>query len=98
MTNRKPQDSLLSRRRFLYHAGAGLGSLALADVLGGSVAAAQTSSRGALGTGHHAATAKRVIFLFMAGAPSQLETFDYKPELTRLHGTEAPASIMGTQR
>jgi hypothetical protein len=39
-----------------------------------------------------------VIFLFMAGAPSQLETFDHKPELTRLHGTEAPTSIMGTQR
>ena len=98
MTNRKPQDSLLSRRRFLYHAGAGLGSLALADLLGGHAAAAQGSRLGALGNGHHAATAKRVIFLFMAGAPSQLETFDYKPELARLHGTEAPASIMGTQR
>jgi hypothetical protein len=98
MTHRKHQGSPLSRRRFLYHAGAGLGSLALADLLGGGVAAAQSARLGALGNGHHAATAKRVIFLFMAGAPSQLETFDYKPELARLHGTEAPASIMGTQR
>jgi hypothetical protein len=96
MTTCNHDDPLISRRRFLRHAGAGLGSLALADLLGRGAASAQSS--GVLGHPHHPATAKRVIFLFMAGAPSQLETFDYKPELTRLHGTEAPASIMGTQR
>jgi hypothetical protein len=98
MRTRLVDDPLISRRSFLRHAGAGLGSLALADLLTGTQAAAQGTPLGALGNGHHPATAKRVIFLFMAGAPSQLETFDYKPELVRLHGTEAPASIMGTQR
>ena len=92
----------LSRRVFLGHAGVGLG---LARARGScsatsSALAAEPRVRTSAcsGSPHHPATAKRVIFLFMAGAPSQLECFDYKPELVRLHGTEAPASIMGTQR
>ena len=91
----------LSRRRFLWHAGAGLGSMALCDLLGGApTQAAESASAdlGVLGSPHHHAPAKRIIFLFMAGAPSQIECFDFKPTLARLHGTEAPASIMGTQR
>jgi hypothetical protein len=47
---------------------------------------------------HFAATAKRVIHLFMAGAPSQLEMFDYKPRLRDLEGKPLPASIIGDQR
>lgn len=90
----------LSRRRFLTTTGAGLGSIALGELLGGSGAhaAGREADLGVLGSPHHAPRAKRVIFLFMAGAPSQIECFDYKPTLTRLHGTEAPESIMGTQR
>jgi hypothetical protein len=92
--------SALSRRAFLAHSGVGLGSLALCDLLGSSSAAAAEPgpNLGVLRSPHHAARAKRVIFLFMAGAPSQIECFDYKPTLVKLHGTETPSSIMGTQR
>jgi hypothetical protein len=91
----------LSRRAFLSHGGVGLGSLAVAHLLGASSAAAAEPagpSLGVLKAPHHPAAAKRVIFLFMAGAPSQIECFDYKPTLVKLHGTETPDSIMGTQR
>ncbi len=94
-------ETTMSRRRFLWHTSAGLGSIALYDLLRGNSAAAQDSAAadlGVLASPHHRAGAKRVIFLFMAGAPSQIECFDYKPTLQRLHGTEAPDSIMGTQR
>src|SRR5690606_36665350 len=47
---------------------------------------------------HFTPRAKRVIYLFMAGGPSQLETFDYKPALAKWHGEEIPDSIRGTQR
>jgi hypothetical protein len=87
----------LSRRTFLGHAG-GLGGLALLDLLAGKRASGTELQHGALGTLHHTPTAKRVIFLFMAGAPSQLECFDYKPKLVEMHGQETPASILGTQR
>ncbi|WP_428101237.1 DUF1501 domain-containing protein [Candidatus Rariloculus sp.] len=95
------RTAALSRRCFLGHAGAGLGSIALYDLLDGSLAQAAEpagADLGVLQTPHHRARAKRVIFLFMAGAPSQIECFDHKPDLVRLHGTEAPDSIMGTQR
>jgi len=98
---RSELDTALSRRSFLGHAGAGLGSIALFDLLGASGALAVEGDSvdvGILGSPHHLARAKRVIFLFMAGAPSQIECFDNKPTLKRLHGTEAPGSIMGTQR
>jgi len=86
-----------SRRVFLSHAG-GLGGLALYDLLSGSRAWAAEPGAAALRAPHHAPTAKRVIFLFMAGAPSQLECFDYKPKLVAMHGQETPSSIFGTQR
>ncbi len=86
-----------SRRAFLGHA-AGLGGLALLDLLTSSGARAAEAGEPALRTPHHRATAKRVIFLFMAGAPSQLECFDYKPKLFEMHGQETPSSIFGTQR
>src|SRR5205814_9804273 len=47
---------------------------------------------------HYPPRAKRVIHLFMAGAPSQLDLFDYKPELTRLEGKPLPPSVIGGQR
>ena len=43
---------------------------------------------------HHAPQAKRVIFLFMQGGPSHVDTFDYKPELQRLHGQPVPESFV----
>src|SRR5262245_23836410 len=95
----KDERSLVPRRVFLSHS-AGLGGLALLDMLLGSnvASAANIGSPGALAAPHHPPTAKRVIFLFMAGPPSQLECFDYKPKLKEMHGKETPASILGTQR
>jgi hypothetical protein len=98
MQNDTRQDDRLriGRRAFLGHA-AGLGGLALLDLLRGS-AGAQEAANGALSALHHPPKAKRVIFLFMAGAPSQLECFDYKPKLFEMHGQETPSSVLGTQR
>ena len=78
-----------SRRGFLKHAGLGCGSLALMNLLNdesllssASVASLPESTL----RPHHAPKAKRVIWLFMPGSPSQVDTFDYKPELNRRHG------------
>ena len=94
-------DTLLNRRRFLTHAGMGLGVSALANVLAGQGFAAtrndMAASSPSKGT-HFPARAKRVIFLFMAGAPSQIDLFDYKPELAKLFKTDLPESISMGQR
>ena len=74
----------LSRRQMLQRAGAGFGSIALADMLvRESICHAAPSPGGstAVGSGHFPPRAKRVILLFMHGGPSQVDTFDYKPEL-----------------
>ena len=79
------------RRDFLRHTACGLGSIALAGLL-------QRDSRAANPLapkiGHFAPRAKRVIFLFMAGAPSQLDLFDPKPTMRRLHGQPVPQSFL----
>jgi hypothetical protein len=80
-----------TRRDFLWHAGGGLGGLALAHLLGrdGLLAADNSSGQGRpdLNGGlHHKARAKRVMQLFMSGAASQVDTFDYKPALIKRHG------------
>ena len=77
-----------SRRDWLQRTGLGLGSLALADLLGADARAA-----GLPGLPHFAPRAKRVIFLFMTGGLSQFETFDYKPMLNQRMGQEMPASL-----
>ena len=92
-----------SRRDFLKKSGLGLGSLALSSMLGGkafanTLAPNLANGGGILGTGHFPAKAKRIIYLFQSGGPSQLETFDYKPTLDKWHGQEIPDSIRGTQR
>ncbi|MGB7324253.1 MAG: DUF1501 domain-containing protein [Rubripirellula sp.] len=53
---------------------------------------------GSIGPTHFPATAKRIIYLCQSGAPSQIDTFDYKPELEQLDGTELPDSVRGGQR
>ena len=102
----------LNRRSFLQTSAGGVGGLALAGLIDQSLATAAT--RGPLATRrpHFSAKAKSVIFLFMAGGPSQLETFDPKPLLNQLHGQPRPqqfgeakyqfiqsdAKLLGTQR
>ncbi|HLK59984.1 MAG TPA: DUF1501 domain-containing protein, partial [Chthonomonadaceae bacterium] len=81
----------LDRRSFLWQAGGGLGGIALAWLLGSENALAdgtpQRKAGPALKGGlHHPAKAKRVVQLFMSGAASQVDTFDYKPELIQRAG------------
>lgn len=76
----------MDRRSFLWHFGGGLGGIALAHLLGREHAFASAATQlqtGALGGLHHPPKAKRVIQLFMSGAASQVDTFDYKPELIK---------------
>ena len=90
-----------TRRHFFGKAAHGLGSVALAHLLGrGLSEAAETPPPGAVSSGlpHFAPRAKRVIWLFQSGGPSQLETFDPKPGLARLRGQELPESIRKGQR
>lgn len=96
MKNLFPNFSAVSRREFLWRFGGGLGGVALAQMLGqrGLLAAdeiadadANPARRGVLRGGpHHPARAKRVIQLFMNGGASQMDLFDYKPELLKRHG------------
>ncbi len=89
-----PDTRTASRRAFLQHAGAGFGWLALTSMLARENLLADTaSSPEAPRTPHFLPRAERVIFLFMSGGPSHLETFDPKPELQRLHGQRLPDSF-----
>ena len=87
-----------NRRQFLNRFGLGLGGLALADLLAGKATAAPAIDRGILGAPHFAPKAKRIIYLFMSGGPSQLDLFDYKPLLNQRHGEQLPDSVRGGQR
>jgi hypothetical protein len=75
------------RRTFLWHSGGGLGGIALSDLLGADGLLAADDARSRLNGGlHHRAKAKRVVQLYMSGAASHVDTFDYKPELIKRHG------------
>src|SRR3712207_5387301 len=75
-----------SRREFLWRSGGGLGGIALANLLLTDNLLAGSGSSGSSVYPHHAPRAKRVIQLFMNGGASQIDTFDYKPELIKRHG------------
>src|SRR5438105_3895662 len=82
---------LLSRREFLWHSGGGLGGIALASLLGtegflGAESKPVTSTAPAHRGPHYPPKAKRVVQMFMAGAASHADTFDYKPELIKRAG------------
>jgi hypothetical protein len=83
--------NLYSRREMLRQSAVGFGSLALASLLAEDSAKAQPSVDPlAPRSPHHAPRAKRVIFMFMKGGPSHVDTFDYKPLLQRDHGRPYP--------
>ena len=95
----------ITRRHFFRECGVGVGKMALASIL--AEAAAKTASASAASApidpmlprpSHFPAKAKRVIHLFMAGAPSQLDLFDYKPDLAKLEGQPLPPSVIAGQR
>src|SRR5690242_6624625 len=92
----------LTRRSFLNRFGMGLGGLALAELLNPCRGLAALSNGksvpGILAQPHFLPKAKRIIYLFMAGGPSQLETFDYKPLLNQRNGENLPASVRMGQR
>jgi hypothetical protein len=92
---------LVTRRYFFKECGIGLGSLALAgllkeDLFAAPLQGANVQAAGPLApkTPHFPAKAKRVIYLFQAGAPSQLDLFDYKPELARYTGKPVPQEFV----
>lgn len=98
----------ITRRHFLRNCTTGLGAAALSTMLGGALsgcapgatpvaAAGRQTPLGVLPS-HFPARAKHVIFLHMAGAPSQLELFDYKPDLAKLHGQPCPESLLEGKR
>jgi hypothetical protein len=98
----------IHRRTFLGHSGLSLGTAALSGLLARDGLAATISApadrllardrfAGAISPLHHPPRAKSVIFLCLAGGPSHLETFDYKPVLAKLDGQEMPASVTAGQ-
>jgi Protein of unknown function (DUF1501) len=87
--------ALLTRRHFFGRSATGLGAAALGALLARE---ARGATSGLPGLPHFPPKAKRVIYLFQHGAPSQLDLFDYKPALTKRHGEDLPASIRMGQR
>jgi hypothetical protein len=90
----------LTRRQFFARTSRGLGVLGLASLLPKTFLGAETkhSVGGLPGLPHFAPKAKRVIYLFQSGAPSQMDLFDYKPLLNKLNGEQLPEHVRGGQR
>lgn len=89
----------ITRKHFLTKAGLGLGGAALGSLLfKDQLFNTSSETMMQLGIAQFAPKAKRIIYLFQNGAPSQLETFDYKPLLNKMHGEELPASVRMGQR
>src|SRR6266478_4255805 len=96
---------LVTRRWFFRQCGVGLGSIALASLLGTNQGVGAPRPKSAGNTNplaprppHFTPKAKRVIYLFMAGAPSQLDLFDYKPTLAKYDGKPVPQEVVMGQK
>src|SRR5215210_7966450 len=104
MTRDRTHALAATRRHFFRECGVGVGKIALASLLSEALpSGAFASPIGAVNplapkVPHFAPKARRVIHLFMAGAPSQLDLFDSKPELAKLEGKPLPPSVYGSQR
>jgi hypothetical protein len=98
----RERELILTRRQLLGRTSKGIGIAALASLLEPSLFADTPQSAAAFGglpdLPHFAPKAKRIIYLHQSGAPSQLDLFDYKPNLTAFAGKELPDSVRGTQR
>src|SRR5688500_12557774 len=98
MTQRTRRLQAITRRHFFRQAGFGIGTAALSSLMRpdfpSSAAAAEVESR----KPHFAPRAKNVIYLFMAGAPSQVDLLDYKPKLGALDGTNVPEEVVKGER
>src|SRR5262245_62987564 len=89
---------LQTRRHFFGRCALGVGSMALASLLAEDAARASAPAPGVARQPHFPARAKSVIYLFMAGGPSQLELFDPKPRLQALHGQPIPDEFIKGKR
>src|SRR5262245_60807318 len=106
MNQKEKLDLQLTRRQLFGLSAKGIGVAALASLLNRDGLARLASpdaernpkTGGLIGLPHHPPKVKRVIFLHQSGGPSQIETFDYKPTLEKLHGTELPDSVRQGQR
>ncbi len=90
-----------TRRHFLKQSTAALGAVALGSLIGADVLPAHATNKSNSGVNalpHFAPKVKRVIYLHMTGAPSQLELFEYKPDLQKLHGQDCPESFLQGER
>jgi len=87
----------MPRRSFLSQFGMGLGAVALSDLVKNDLVAEEKWG-GAMEALHHPAKAKRVIFLFQSGGPSQIDLWDHKPHLNKVQGEQLPESIRKGQR
>ena len=97
MNNMNPlreHELLMTRRHFFGRSALGLGTAALANLWGAGSLSGATASAGL----HHKAKAKHVIYLFMSGGPSHLDTWDHKPKMQDLFNEQLPDHIRGGQR
>src|SRR5229473_2728707 len=101
----RKQEALraITRRHFFREAGCGIGKIALGSLLceslfGALAVEAQPANPLAARPTHFAPKAKRIIYLFMAGAPSQLDLFDYKPKLVEYNNKPCPAELLKGER
>ena len=101
-------EKQLDRRNFLTKTSMGLGAIALGSLLNGEKALAFVKSnnrrpskslnKNILGLPHHLPKAKRIVYLFQSGGPSQLDMWDYKPQLKSMFGQHLPDSVRQGQR
>ncbi|HMJ82982.1 MAG TPA: DUF1501 domain-containing protein, partial [Vicinamibacterales bacterium] len=89
---------VVTRRHFFEQASFGIGGLALASLMDGVLLAEAQSQTSSARTLHFAPKVKRVIYLFMAGAPSQIDLFDPKPALTKHDGEDIPEEFIKGER
>ena len=100
MDPRLEYEVLQTRRQFFSRSAKGIGAAALASLLNPQLFAGQVKPGvdGVMKAFHHEPKAKRVIYLFMSGAPSQLETYDYKPKMGDMFDVDLPDSVVMGQR